>query len=319
MLAMDQNRPGNCFASMIAPLRGMAVKGAVFHQGYNNCFNGSTGAVMYRQVFPQMITAWRDAFGDPDLPFGILSLCTEGQKQTLDNYSEMMANPGPYIREAQYQTFLEFYRGGDQNIGFASCYDLRRRWYHPQLKLPAGERLARWALATQYGISGLKWKPPMVENMEVSDGQIVLTLDEAADAVDDGGPVVGFAIAGEDRQFHPATAAHFVTGQDDRGRPRKDTRRLVLQSPMVPQPVHFRYAWARSPLGNLQVSRNTDVPFATQRSDNWPLEATPVLFGEQTPVKLDGRQKRQQQEALRALDQQRQAQAAQQLLESASE
>ena len=317
--AMDQNRPGNCFASMIAPLRGMAVKGAVFHQGYNNCFNGSTGAVMYRQVFPQMITAWRDAFGDPYLPFGILSLCTEGQKQTLDNYSEMMANPGPYIREAQYQTFLEFYRGGDQNIGFASCYDLRRRWYHPQLKLPAGERLARWALATQYGISGLKWKPPMVENMEVSDGQIVLTLDEAADAVDDGGPVVGFAIAGEDRQFHPATAAHFVTGQDDRGRPRKDTRRLVLQSPMVPQPVHFRYAWARSPLGNLQVSRNTDVPFATQRSDNWPLEATPVLFGEQTPVKLDGRQKRQQQEALRALDQQRQAQAAQQLLESASE
>ncbi|MCR9199678.1 MAG: hypothetical protein NXI04_13615 [Planctomycetaceae bacterium] len=316
--AMDQNRPGNCYASMIAPLRGMAVKGAIFHQGYNNCFNGSTGAVMYRQVFPQMIAAWRDAFGDPELPFGILSLCTEGQKQTLENYSEMMANPGPYIREAQYQTFLELYQNGDKNIGFASCYDLRRRWYHPQLKLPAGERLARWALATQYGVGNLKWKPPILLSSEVVDSSLVLTLDEAAAAVDDGGPIVGFAIAGEDRNFHPATAEHFVTGKDDRGRPKTDNRRLVLSSPMVPQPVHFRYAWGRSPLGNLQVSRNTDVPFATQRSDDWPLEATPLLFGEETPAKLDGRQKRQQQEALRQLDEDRRKGDAQRLLQAAS-
>lgn len=316
--AMDQNRPGNCYASMIAPLRGMAVKGAIFHQGYNNCFNGSTGAVMYRQVFPQMIAAWRDAFGDPELPFGILSLCTEGQKQTLENYSEMMANPGPYIREAQYQTFLEFHQSGDQNIGFASCYDLRRRWYHPQLKLPAGERLARWALATQYGVGSVKWKPPILQTMEVADGSLVLTLDEAADAIDDGGPIVGFAVAGEDRNFHPATAEHFVTGKDDRGRPKTDKRRLVLTSPMVPQPVHFRYAWGRSPLGNLQVSRNTDVPFATQRSDDWPLEATPLLFGEETPAKLDGRQKRQQQETLRKLDQDRRRQQAAIMLEAAT-
>ena len=51
----------------------------------------------------------------------------------------------------QSQTFLDFYLNGDKQIGFASTYDLRRRWYHPQLKLPAGERIARWALATQYG------------------------------------------------------------------------------------------------------------------------------------------------------------------------
>ena len=112
--AMDQNRPGNCYASMIAPIAGLQVKGAIFHQGYNNCFNGTQGAIMYRHVFPEMITAWRAAFDDPEMPFGILSLCTEGAVQTLDNYSEMMANPGPYIREAQYQTFLDFLQGGRQ-------------------------------------------------------------------------------------------------------------------------------------------------------------------------------------------------------------
>ena len=114
---MDQNRPGNCYASMIAPIAGLRIKGAIFHQGYNNCFNGTQGAIMYRQVFPKMITAWRAAFDDPEMPFGILSLCTEGAVQTLDNYAEMMANPGPYIREAQYQTFLDFYKQATRTSG----------------------------------------------------------------------------------------------------------------------------------------------------------------------------------------------------------
>ena len=73
--AFDANRPGNCYAGMLAPLEGLAVKGAIFHQGYNNCFKGVRGARMYRAVFPEMIRAWRAAFNDPELPFGIISLC----------------------------------------------------------------------------------------------------------------------------------------------------------------------------------------------------------------------------------------------------
>ena len=304
---MDQNRPGNCYASMIAPIAGLQIKGAIFHQGYNNCFNGTAGAVFYRQVFPKMITAWRAAFNDSEMPFGILSLCTEGPVQTLDNYCEMMSNPGPYIREAQYQTFLEFYKSGDKNIGFTSTYDLRRRWYHPQLKVPAGERIARWALATQYEFNNsIRWKPPLVESMKVEDDQLVLQLDEPASAVDNGGPILGFAVAGEDRKFHPASATHLVTGKDNRGRPRKDNRVLVLSSPLVPHPIHYRYAWARSPLGNLQAHRMSDVPFATQRSDDWPLEAVPLNVFENAPAKLDRRQKRTLQQALQKLDRERQ-------------
>jgi len=76
--AMDQNRPGNCYASMIAPIAGFAVKGAIFHQGYNNCFEwGSTNAQRYYQIFGRMITAWRAAFNDPTMPFGIISLPTD--------------------------------------------------------------------------------------------------------------------------------------------------------------------------------------------------------------------------------------------------
>jgi sialate O-acetylesterase len=63
--AADMNRPGFCYAGVIRPLAGLAVKGAVFHQGFNNCFNGSAGARMYYQVFSKMITAWRGTFNDP--------------------------------------------------------------------------------------------------------------------------------------------------------------------------------------------------------------------------------------------------------------
>ncbi len=316
--SMDQNRPGNCFASMISPISGLSIKGAIFHQGYNNCFNGTEGAIMYRHVFPEMIKSWRAAFNDPQLPFGILSLCTEGAVQTLDNYCEMMANTGPSIREAQYQTFLDFYKAGDKNIGFTSTYDLRRRWYHPQLKIPAGERISRWALATQYGFDRqIRWKPPIVQEMTVEEGRIVLRLDEAADSVDNGGPIVGFAVAGEDRRFHPAQANHLVTGTDSKGRPTKDNRALVLSSPMVAEPIHYRYAWGRSPLGNLQASRNTDIPFATQRSDDWPLENIPLgVLGDDAPSKLDRQQRRKVQETLRKQDQQRLLREARLFIES---
>lgn len=304
---LDMNRPGNCYAGMIGPLVGLQVKGAIFHQGYNNCFTGTPGTRLYRDVFPEMIAAWRTAFRDSEMPFGIISLCTEGTSQTLDNYCEMMANPGPFIREAQYQTFVDLYKEGKGNVGFTSTYDLRRRWYHPQLKIPAGERMARWALATEYGFErSIRWKPPMVQQMKVVGDRIELRLDERASAVDNGGPILGFAVAGDDRKFHPAKADHLVTGKDDRGRDQKDKTVIVLSSSMVPAPVHYRYAWGRSPLGNLQAERNSDIPFATQRSDTWSLESVPTgVFDTEVTEKLSRQQQQQQLKALRNQDVQR--------------
>lgn len=273
----NHNHPGSCYGGMIAPLEGLSIKGAIFHQGYNNAFSGQQGIDMYLDVFPEMIKAWRAAFNNPEMPFGILSLCTAGNPQTLDDYSEKMFDAGVGLRAAQYKTFEDLYKAGDKNIGFVSTYDLRRRWYHPQLKLPAGERAARWALATQYGYSEkvIAWKPPMLTGMEVKDGSLVLSFDTTVTDPEDGA-ITGFAIAGEAREFHPATAAYAEKGKDDRGRVQYDKTKLVLTSIMVPEPIHFRYAWCRNPLANLQLSGNKDVPFATQKSDDWGLEQAPL-------------------------------------------
>ncbi|MCA9246335.1 MAG: hypothetical protein KDA42_04440 [Planctomycetales bacterium] len=272
----NHNFPGHCYAGMIGPIAGLSVRGAIFHQGFNNAFEGSFGAEMYRDIFPEMISAWREAFDNAEMPFGILSLCTAGDPQTRDDYCEKMFDAGIEIRAAQYETFLDFYNAGDKNVGFVSTYDLRRRWYHPQLKLPAGERIARWALATQYGFDRqVEWKPPMLLGMEKRGAALLLSLDtEVGDPEE--GAIQGFAIAGEDRKFHPADASYAEKGKDDRGRMQYDRKQLVLTSPMVPGPVHFRYAWGRNPLANLQATGNKDLPFATQRSDDWRMEEVPL-------------------------------------------
>ena len=316
--AMDQNRPGNCYASMIAPIAGLAVKGAIFHQGFNNAGGGSAGADMYYQIFAKMITAWRDAFKDPQMPFGIISLCTAGEPQTRDDYLEKMVNGGIYIREAQYKTFLDFLKAGDGNVGFASSFDKRRSWYHPQLKIPVGERISRWALATQYGFEkDVKWKPPMYTEMNLEGGKIILKMDTWVRAVTNG-PIEGFAIAGKDRRFQPAEAEWLVTGKDQHNRPKHDRRVIVLSSPHVPDPIHFRYAWGRNPMGNLQSADHNDLPFATQRSDDWRMENVPVQltgFDDLAPKDFARRANHESQKALRLDDLGRRLKEAQALID----
>ncbi len=46
---------------------------------------------------------------------------------------------------------------------------------------------------------------------------------------------------------------------------------IVLSSELVPEPVYFRYAWARNPLENLKSSDNAGLPFDTQRNDSFSL------------------------------------------------
>jgi sialate O-acetylesterase len=278
--AADRNRPGCCYAGVIRPLGGLAIKGAVFHQGFNNCFNGSAGARMYYQVFGRMIAAWRATFNDPQMPFCILSLCTAGEPQTLDNFLVPMYDAGSYIREAQYKTFRDLYDAGDKTIGYASSFDLRKSFYHPQIKIPVGERAAKWALVTQYGLIAGRdadeyWLPPIIKEVKLVDGTIRLTMSTAMKTKDDSSDKLeGFAIAGNDRHFYPARVEWYSDGtKDNRNRPVQSRNILVLSSPFVPQPAHYRYAWTRNPMANVVNGRQ--VPLPMQRSDDWILEETP--------------------------------------------
>lgn len=268
--AFDQNNPGASFNGMIAPFAGFTVKGAIFNQGYNNAL-GDARPSLYAKCFQSMIGDWRRAFGDEQMPFGIVELTAGGQPQTLENFETMMGDAGPYIREAQFKAYRAL-----PHVGFACAYDQQVPWYHPHKKVQLGERIARWALATQYGLERIGWRPAVCTSAKPEGRHMVLTFDRQVQT-HDGRPIEGFAIAGKDKQFYPARARYVVIGKDDRGRDREDRKQLEIWSDLVEEPVAVRYAWARNPLGNLVNSQHHEriLPVPSFRTDDWDWEDTP--------------------------------------------
>jgi len=314
--ALDMNRPGNLYASMLSPIAGISVKGAIWHQGYNESAQPN-GHKLYARVFPEMIKAWRAAFNDPTMPFGIITQETQGEPQTLDNFLPHMVDEGNYVREAHYQTFLDLRKAGDKNIGYASCFDLHRAWYHPQIKVPAGERMASWALATQYG-KNIRWLPPQLLEIKPKDGKLFLKLDTWAIPFNDG-PIQGFAIAGKDGRFQPAKAEWLDRNAGKSGGPNWERSMIVLSSQWVPEPLYFRYAWARNPLENLKSSDNVGLPFDTQRNDSWSLADMYENYTgrkTKTPGILDGAESRELMSVLKADDLKRRIEEAKALLKA---
>ena len=51
--------------------------------------------------------------------------------------------------------------------------------------------------------------------MKVEEGRILLSFDQSVSNVDNGGKIEGFAVAGEDRAFHPADAADAALACDE--------------------------------------------------------------------------------------------------------
>jgi sialate O-acetylesterase len=138
---------------------------------------------------------------------------------------------------------------------------------HPKDKQTPGERLARWALAKDYGHDGV-WSSPLYKTHRIEDHAVVVTFDHVGEGLRarDAGPLKRFEIAGDDRKWHWADAV--VTAKDA----------VTVRCATVPRPVAVRYAWASNPQGaNLVNSEN--LPASVFRTDDWegaePLE-TPV-------------------------------------------
>ncbi|WP_205855085.1 sialate O-acetylesterase [Pirellula sp. SH-Sr6A] len=315
--AVDMNRPGNLFAGTISTIAGLPVKGAIWHQGYNDALQPN-GHKLYAAVFPEMIKAWRSVLNDPNMPFGIITQETQDQPQTLENFLPPMVDEGVYIREVHYQTFLKLRDQGDKNIGYASSFDQHRAWYHPQIKVPVGERIAKWALATQYGKS-IRWLPPQLQECKIEPGKITLKLDTWAIPFHDG-PIQGFAIAGKDGRFQPAKAV-WLDKNEGKGEPNWERSTIVLSSELVPEPIYFRYAWARNPLENLKSSENAGLPFDTQRNDSFSLaDMVEIYTGKKTttPGVISPKESRELVQALQAEDKKRRFFEARKLLDEKS-
>jgi len=282
--AEDRNNPGAAYNGMMGVFGGATVKGIIFHQGFNNAL-GDSRPKLYTKNLQLMIQEWRHTFNDMHLPFGIIELSAGGQPQTIENYTLRMVDAGCFIREAQLQAYIDL-----PDMGFVAAYDEQVNWYHPQKKVELGERMARWALGSQYGYD-FGWKPALLVSSNIREGEIIIEFDREV-ITHDGRPIEGIAMAGKDKKFYPAQAEFFVSGKNDKGKDILDRTKLVVSCKKLRKPVAVRYAWARNPLGNLvnAVHHERVIPVPSFRTDKWDWPEAPFAENKD-PVFQEHREK----------------------------
>ena len=229
---------------MVHPTIGYGIRGFIWYQGESN----AERAIDYAHLFPLMIQTLRDKWGQGDFPFYWVQLA-----DFQDESAEPQDHGWAYLRESQAKT-LDLLPNTGQAVIIDAC---EGRDIHPRNKQTVANRLARIALARDYGFD-MSYQSPRFTEMTPEVGKAILTFSPLSSGglyAFDTKEVKGFAIAGEDRQFVWADAK--IVGKDQ----------VKVWSDAVPNPVAVRYAWGVNPVCNL-YDRN-GLPVTPFRTDDW--------------------------------------------------
>jgi sialate O-acetylesterase len=247
--------------------KGYQIKGVLFHQGFNNTLGDNCRPERYRVLMKLMVEGWREDFQDSGLPVGVIGGCGASNRQNEGNFELMSIETGPYIREAQRLGLDDV--GDPENTEFIPDYDVQVPGLHPANKREHGRRAAQWALSHIYKVEGASWGTPTIPKVETKGDMMILRFaDKERPAPHDGNDILeGFSVAGEDGKFYMAHARYEPWEKKDNWTKGRQTIRVW--SPMVPNPVALRYAWATSPMGNLKLAGDQDIPYPNFRTDKW--------------------------------------------------
>ncbi len=242
-------RPFLLYNAMINPFTHLSIKGFTWYQGESN----RTERASYTRLTQAMISAWRERFGQGNLPFYYVQVAPyflERPDSTLADYA--------FFREAQENI------GRLDNTGMALTMDVgEARDLHPKNKLPIGHRLAALALNRTYGHLDVVSTGPMFDYMEVRGKKVIIHFQPAGSAglrTNDGQQPKFFEVAGVDEHFYPATA--IISGNA-----------VEATSAKVKKPMAVRYAFTNYPVTNLENAAGFPaVPF---RTDTFTEKLTP--------------------------------------------
>lgn len=246
---------GHMYNGMVHPFAPYAIRGILWYQGEYNAQDGD----YYVDEMRGLIDGWRKVWGQGEIP------CYFVQLPNLDKPTDNPAGGDGWamMRSVQHKAMKAI-----PNTGMIVTIDIGEADdIHPRNKLDVGERLARWALAKNYG-KKIVYSSPFFKEMKIEGSRIRVLFepggsdlmigrkDGKSPAVEDaGGKLKRFAIAGEDKQWHWADAVI-------------DGAAVLVSSPAVPKPVAVRYAYAMNPEGCNLYNRE-GLPASPFRTDDW--------------------------------------------------
>ena len=238
--------PSQFFNGKINPVIPYAIRGAIWCQGTSNSGDGR----VYAARMEALVNGWRDAWDMPEMPFYFTQMQCYGSP---DPDSVGFAD----IRQVQHLFFMNNRR----NVGMVVQSDLnsaRPQGIHYFNKLHPGMRLARWALAKQYG-RDIAFTGPIYAGYEVQGEKVIVSFEkeslcgglmvgskgmakdyrEPEKYVEPAKPTPGeelnhFRLCGQDKKWHAADAV--IVGDC-----------VVVSSKDVPKPIGVQYAYSAVP------------------------------------------------------------------------
>ncbi|MCG8372770.1 MAG: sialate O-acetylesterase [Balneolales bacterium] len=236
-----EHSPGFLYNSMIHPIAGYSVKGAIWYQGESNVGH----YFYYHKLFSAMIEEWRDAWGQGDFPFLFVQLANflERSEKPQDSY-------WAGLREAQTQTLSVPATGMAAIIDIGEADDI-----HPRNKKDVGFRL--WQAARYVAFNEqVIYSGPMYRSHSIEGDKVEITFDFAENGWQNKNydQIEGFAVAGSDSVFHWAEAEI-------------DKNMIRVWSEKVSNPIAVRYAWADNP--KVSLYNKEGLPMVPFRTDNW--------------------------------------------------
>lgn len=240
---VNHQSPLALYNGMIHPLVPFAIKGAIWYQGESN--NGE--GMMYYEKMKALIGGWRSVWKNPDMPFLFVQLAPYNYTKGRPD-----ADPTPLagIWEAQTAALSIPNTGMAVTVDIGNVNDI-----HPKNKQDVGKRLALWALAKNYGKTGLVYSGPLYKEMKVDGNKVRLSFEHVGSGLvsRDDKPLSNFTIAGEDNKFVEAKAEI-------------DGGTVVVSSDEVAKPVAVRFAWNQMAEPNLSNKEGLPAsPFRTDR------------------------------------------------------
>lgn len=237
---LTHNSPTVLYNAMINPIAGYGIKGFIWYQGEANRNNYDE----YDQLLEAMVKGWRKVWNMGELPFYYVQIAPFKYDGT---------HKSAYLREAQLKASTMI-----PHSGMVVSLDVgTEKFIHAPDKATIAKRLSLWALANDYGMTGLAYKSPAYTSMKIAGDAVDLYFDNAANGLSNfGKELIGFEVAGADKVFYPAQA--------------KITKKGVrVRSQKVKDPVAVRYDFKDWVIGCLYSTEG--LPVSSFRTDKWSL------------------------------------------------
>ncbi len=220
--------PCYLYETGIAPLAIYPIKGAIWYQGESNAHN----IELHEIIFPTLIDSWRKTWNNPAMPFYFVQL------------SSINRPSWPHFRDSQRRMAQAI-----PHCDFAVASDKGHPTdVHPKEKAPIGERLARLALNSTYGMNHVAMHGPVVESATRKGGNIILQFKEGDTlTTSDGTALRGFETSDKAGVFVPASGAR-IKGN-------------TVIIPADKRHTRVRYAW--KPYTDANLINGSGLPAST--------------------------------------------------------